>query len=136
MPDISMCAHSSCPSRKICFRHKASGTIPNSIQTYMGFAPNDSGKCDSFELAPGARKPRGFATMSPARRREIAAKGGSSVAPEKRSFSLNKDLAKEAGRKGGTNVPAEKRTFYRDSELATKAGKRGGRAAKKVNNEK
>ena len=130
MPDISMCAHSSCPSRKICFRHKASGTIPNFIQTYMDFAPNDSGKCDSFELAPGARKPRGFATMSPARRREIAAKGGSSVAPEKRSFSMVPSLAAEAGRLGGTNVPRSKRTFTLDPALAAEAGRRGGKAKK------
>jgi general stress protein YciG len=130
MPDISMCAHSSCPSRKICFRHKASGTIPNFLQTYMGFAPNDSGKCDSFELAPGAKKPRGFAAMSPARRREIAAKGGSSVAPEKRSFSIVPGLAAEAGRLGGTNVPRSKRTFTLDPTLAAEAGRRGGKSKK------
>lgn len=44
---------------------------------------------------------RGFAGMSPERRREIAAKGGSSIPPEKRSFSKNRDLAAWAGSKGG-----------------------------------
>jgi len=45
--------------------------------------------------------PRGFAAMSPAKRKEIARKGGASVPAEKRSFSKDKDLAAAAGRKGG-----------------------------------
>lgn len=44
---------------------------------------------------------RGFASLSPERRREIAAKGGAAVPAEKRSFSKNKKLAISAGRKGG-----------------------------------
>jgi general stress protein YciG len=44
---------------------------------------------------------RGFASMDPDRRREIARMGGRSVPAEKRSFSQNRDLAAEAGRKGG-----------------------------------
>ena len=44
---------------------------------------------------------RGFAAMSPDRRREIARKGGLSVPSEKRSFSQDRDLAANAGRKGG-----------------------------------
>ncbi|MDO8913991.1 MAG: stress-induced protein [Phenylobacterium sp.] len=40
--------------------------------------------------------------MSPERRRTIAIKGGASVPAEKRSFSINRDLAKDAGRKGGS----------------------------------
>ncbi len=39
--------------------------------------------------------------MNPERQREIASKGGQSVAAEKRSFSQNRDLAAQAGRKGG-----------------------------------
>jgi general stress protein YciG len=46
-------------------------------------------------------KKRGFAAMSPERRREIASKGGASVPNEKRAFSKDKELAAEAGRKGG-----------------------------------
>ena len=48
-----------------------------------------------------ARSNRGFASMDPARQREIASKGGSSVPAEKRPFSQNHKLAAEAGRKGG-----------------------------------
>ncbi len=44
---------------------------------------------------------RGFASMDPARQREIARKGGASVPSEKRSFSQDRTLAAEAGRKGG-----------------------------------
>jgi general stress protein YciG len=44
---------------------------------------------------------RGFASMDPAKQREIASKGGSSVPPEKRPFSQDHRLAAEAGRKGG-----------------------------------
>lgn len=51
---------------------------------------------------------RGFASMDPERQREIARKGGSSIAPEKRSFSRNKELAIAAGRKGGMATVANK----------------------------
>lgn len=44
---------------------------------------------------------RGFASMDPAKQREIARKGGESVPNEKRSFSQNRELAATAGRKGG-----------------------------------
>lgn len=49
----------------------------------------------------GSGSSRGFASMDPARQREIASKGGQSVSAEKRSFSQNRDLAAQAGRKGG-----------------------------------
>jgi general stress protein YciG len=51
--------------------------------------------------APKPKARRGFAAMSPERRREIARKGGAAVAPENRSFAKSKDLAASAGRKGG-----------------------------------
>jgi general stress protein YciG len=44
---------------------------------------------------------RGFASMDPAKQREIARKGGESVPNEKRSFSQDRNLAAQAGRKGG-----------------------------------
>ncbi len=42
---------------------------------------------------------RGFAALSPERRREVAAKGGRAVAPENRPFARDPELAAEAGRK-------------------------------------
>ena len=53
------------------------------------------------EIKPTTGRPRGFAAMSLEQRREIASKGGSSVAPEQRTFSRNSDLARAAGQKGG-----------------------------------
>jgi len=41
--------------------------------------------------------------MDPARRLEIARKGGASVPGEKRSFARDRDLAANAGRKGGSS---------------------------------
>lgn len=45
---------------------------------------------------------RGFACMTPEKRREIASMGGKSVPDDRRSFSQNRDLAATAGRKGGS----------------------------------
>ena len=45
---------------------------------------------------------RGFASLTPERRVEIARMGGAAVPTEKRAFSTNPDLAREAGRKGGS----------------------------------
>lgn len=46
-------------------------------------------------------KPKGFAAMSPERRKEIARSGGKAITPEKRAFSQNRDLASRAGKIGG-----------------------------------
>lgn len=54
---------------------------------------------------PKEKKLRGFAAMSPERRREIAAKGGRSVEPQERSFSRVPGLAARAGRIGGEAKP-------------------------------
>jgi len=50
MPDISMCGHAECPSRKSCYRHAESGTKPNGRrQAYMTFEPcKDDGKCWAY----------------------------------------------------------------------------------------
>jgi general stress protein YciG len=75
-----------------------------------------------------AKKPRGFAAMSPERRRAIAAKGGKGVPAHLRSFSKDVELARRAGQKGGRNIPKEKRTFSSNTELAKRAGRTGGAA--------
>ncbi|MDP2359122.1 MAG: KGG domain-containing protein [Beijerinckiaceae bacterium] len=71
---------------------------------------------------------RGFASMSPEKRREIARKGGASIPPEKRSFSQDRSLAAAAGKKGGSAVPGENRSFSTEAGLASKAGRKGGAA--------
>lgn len=71
---------------------------------------------------------RGFASMSPERRREIASMGGKAVRPESRSFSQDSGLAAKAGSKGGKSVKPSNRSFFRDRDLAVAAGSKGGRA--------
>ena len=71
---------------------------------------------------------RGFASMTPERRREIASLGGLAVPAEKRSFSRDKQLAVKAGQKGGEAMRPEDRTFSRDKEMARSAGRKGGSA--------
>jgi general stress protein YciG len=46
------------------------------------------------------KKPRGFATMTPEKRREIARRGGKAVPAEKRYYA-DKAKASAAGFKGG-----------------------------------
>ena len=57
-----------------------------------------------------AKTIRGFAAMTLEKRREIAAKGGAAVDPNKRSFSLNRELAQSAGSKGGKATRKSKAT--------------------------
>ena len=45
---------------------------------------------------------RGFALLSSEQRKLVAAKGGASIPADKRSFSVDRDLAKQAGKVGGT----------------------------------
>lgn len=79
---------------------------------------------------------RGFASMSPEKRREIASKGGKAVPADRRSFPQDPTLAAKAGRKGGQSVDQAKRSFSEDHELAAKAGKIGGDASHNIQQEK
>lgn len=64
-----------------------------------GFSPTPAGRL-MFEGVKDKSR-RGFASMSPERRREIARKGGKSVDPRQRAFSKDPELAARAGTKGG-----------------------------------
>jgi general stress protein YciG len=74
----------------------------------------------------------GFASMSEAKQRALASKGGQNVPSEKRSFSRDRALAASAGRKGGEAVPATERSFSQDRELAVAAGRSGGKGRRAV----
>jgi general stress protein YciG len=76
-----------------------------------------------------SKKDRGFASMDPVKRREIASKGGKSVPAKLRSFFRDRKLAQAAGKKGGVSVAPKNRSFSRDRALAVEAGRKGGRAA-------
>lgn len=52
-------------------------------------------------MPPEPKAPRGFALLSPERRKAIACLGGRSVPPSKRAFATNPALARSAGSKGG-----------------------------------
>jgi general stress protein YciG len=80
-------------------------------------------------------KKRGFAALDPERLRELARQGGKSVPNEKRTFSLNRELAATAGRLGGLATPGEKRSFATNPGLAATAGRKGGLAARKTSDE-
>lgn len=56
---------------------------------------------------PNSIHKRGFASLSPERRAEIARMGGASVPAEKRSFAQNRQLARSAGAKGGAAKKAD-----------------------------
>jgi uncharacterized protein len=87
----------------------------------------DFGELHMTDTDPKKAK-RGFASMDPEKRREIARMGGKAVPPEKRSFSQNAGLAAQAGSKGGRADDPGKRSFSRDRELAASAGTKGGHA--------
>jgi len=74
---------------------------------------------------------RGFASMTPEKRKEIATKGGKSVPKEKRAYSVNRELASKAGSKGGKSSRPEKRSFKMDPALASRAGKLGAKSRAK-----
>ncbi len=75
-------------------------------------------------------KKRGFASMDPARVKEIASMGGKAVKAETRSFSKDPKLAAEAGRKGGKAVSPKNRTFSKDKDFARECGRKGGLISK------
>jgi general stress protein YciG len=79
---------------------------------------------------------RGFAAISSERQREIASLGGKAVPDEKRSFSRDPELARQAGRKGGQKIPAKSRSFAQNTELAAQAGRKGGLVAQRRRREK
>ncbi len=55
---------------------------------------------------------RGFASMDPAKHREIASKGGKAAHAAGTAHQFTSDEAREAGRKGGTAVVAKHGSDY------------------------
>jgi general stress protein YciG len=76
-------------------------------------------KESNWVVVPSGKK--GFASMTPEKRKEIAILGGKAVPAEKRAFSTKKGLAAKAGAKGGkTKRP---RSFTLDPDLASRASR-------------
>ena len=59
--------------------------------------------------APPAPKKRGFAAMSPEKRREIASRGGKKAHEKGKAHQFTKAEAKEAGSKGGKAAAAKRK---------------------------
>jgi len=65
---------------------------------------------------------RGFASMDPARQREIAREGGKAAHIKGTAHEFNSEEARNAGRKGGETVS-------RDREHMAEIGRKGGRSS-------
>jgi uncharacterized protein len=70
-------------------------------------------------LQDQAKKPRGFAAMTPERRREVASAAGKAAHAQGRAPEFTPEQARAAGRKGGEAVSA-------DREHMRAIGRRGG----------
>jgi uncharacterized protein len=70
-------------------------------------------------MSAPTRKPRGFAAMTPERRREIASKGGAQAQANGTAHRYDSERGKEAGRKGG-------RATSSDRAHMAEIGRRGG----------
>lgn len=62
-----------------------------------------------LDAAASKKRPRGFATLSPERRREISSKGGIVSHQMGRAHEFTQEEAREAGRKGGKATHANRR---------------------------
>jgi general stress protein YciG len=82
---------------------------------------------------------RGFASMDPARKREIASKGGRAAHQKGTAHEFTPDEARNAGRKGGLTVSRNKdhmakigrkggESVSRDREHMASIGRKGGEA--------
>jgi len=70
----------------------------------------------------GGSRPRGFASMDPARQRQIASQGGRAAHQQGTAHEFDSDEARVAGRKGGEAVS-------RDRAHMSEIGRRGGEAS-------
>ncbi len=68
------------------------------------------------------KKKKGFASLSPEKRREIASKGGKAVHQKGNAHKFNSETARKAGKIGGKSVSENK-------EHMAEIGRRGGEAS-------
>jgi general stress protein YciG len=71
---------------------------------------------------------RGFAAMSPEKRREIAALGGKALHASGKAHRFTSQEASEAGRKGSAVAHARGTAHRFTSDEARAAGQKGGKA--------
>src|SRR5437660_2726238 len=71
---------------------------------------------------------RGFASMDPEKRREIASKGGKAAHAQGSAHEFTPEEARIAGRKGGEAAHARGTAHQFTPEEAREAGRKGGQA--------
>lgn len=72
-----------------------------------------------------AKPTRGFASMTPEKRAEIASKGGKSAQEHGKAYRFNTESARAAGRIGGMVVSQDREHM---AEIGRKGGERSARA--------
>lgn len=72
---------------------------------------------------------RGFASMDPARQREIASEGGKAAHEKGTAHEFTSEEARRAGTKGGQAAHRKGTAHEFDSEEAREAGRKGGQAS-------
>ena len=75
-------------------------------------------------------KKRGFASMDPAKQREIASKGGKAAHQKGTAHEFTPEEARAAGRKGGQAAHGRGTAHKFTSEEARAAGRKGGRSVR------
>lgn len=74
-----------------------------------------------------AKRPRGFAAMSPEKQRQIASQGGTAAHKKGTAHQFNTQEARLAGRKGGESVSQDREHM---SEIGRKGGKKRAQRSK------
>lgn len=83
---------------------------------------NDRAESASSHHSRPRNNERGFASMDPAKQREIASKGGRAAHKKGTAHEFSSEEARAAGRKGGEKVSQNR-------EHMSQIGSRGGRAS-------
>src|SRR5947209_26847 len=90
---------------------------------------------------------RGFASMTPEKKREIASKGGRAAHEKGTAHEFTPDEARAAGRKGGESVSRDRRhmseigrrggeSVSRDRDHMAEIGREGGENSRGMKNER
>ncbi len=88
--------------------------------------PENTNELNNQENKPKTSR-RGFASMDPAKQREIASKGGKAAHQQGVAHQWSREEARVAGRKGGEAVS-------RNKEHMSEIGRRGGEASHRRDN--
>jgi len=84
----------------------------------------EEGSINESSTPPSRRSNRGFASMDPAKQREIASKGGRAAHEKGTAHQFSPNEAREAGRKGGGTVSQNRKHM---AEIGRIGGQARGR---------